>query len=95
MKNLLLAVIILSAVNLFAQEKPDAAKQRQEIQLQAQQLQQELRQKLTPLKADVYDAQKLIEFNEKEIMKITEEYQNKFAELQKKFDSLKEDGNKK
>ncbi len=88
MKKLFLVVMILFAVNLFAQEKPDTTKQKQALELQAQQLQQELQQKLMPYKAQIYDAQELIKSNEKEMAKILEDYQNKFADLQKKFAAL-------
>ena len=97
MKKILFVVIMLFAVNLFAQTEINDATglnkynlQKREIQQQAQQLQSDVQQKLNPLKVQIYDAQKLIESNEKQIAEITNDYAKQMAELQKKFDAITE-----
>lgn len=75
MKKLLVVAIIFFAVNVFAQEKPNPEK------TEIEQTYQTIQKKANDLKIQVYDAQKLIEANEKQIA----DYNKQMMELQQQY----------
>lgn len=77
MKQLIFVAVLFFAVNLFAQEKPKDNPKKTEIE----QTYQTVLKKANDLKTQIYDAQKLIEANEKQIA----DYNKQMLELQQQY----------
>lgn len=79
MKKLLIIILLMSGI-CFAQEKPKENPKKAEIE----QTYQTVVKKANDLKVQIYDAQKLIEANEKQIA----EYNKQLLELQQQYQAI-------